>query len=683
MPFAPVEAPQQHHAMNSARGWHGLGSFDDLPIQFKASLASALLLICLLALGANAYLTSTRSAAGLRVLSSELVPKQQAFSDVSDAVVATHMKIFRYVSWASNGVSEKLLKPLEDEINAELDASSGLIAALTQRPGLSDEEKSALQQLVAKWQNCKAQARDTIDVARTDAPMATMMIGQTDDSFEAVDIDLRKTSQALVAKANALQNQLSSDAEQNQRVVVWVTLLGLLISVVVAVVIGRSIVRPIRSITDVMQRLSAGEIDVPIDQGTRRDEIGQMAQAIDVFRRNIIDKHAVEQTLAEAIEAITEGFSLYDAEDRLVVCNSHYREMFAYGPDTVMPGTRFEHIVGSAVGRGVIKEAGDGQAWLAERLERHRNPAGPHVQHRSDGRWVRVSERLTAAGGVVATYTDITELKSREAELDRAHAQVSALNETLRSDNRRMEGELDVTRRLQMMLLPTLEELRQVDGLEIACHMQAALEVGGDYYDVLQHQGRVKIGIGDVTGHGLESGVVMLMTQAIVRALLTSGETDHVRFLSVLNTALYGNVQRMGSDKNLTLCLLDYAAGELKISGQHEHVIVLRRDGAVEMVDTIDLGFPIGLAEEIAAFVGQAKVQLLPGDGVVLYTDGVTEAENMAREQYGLARLAAVLKAHWAGPAEAIKQAVVADLKRYIGAQNVYDDITLVVAKQT
>jgi len=100
----------------------------------------------------------------------------------------------------------------------------------------------------------------------------------------------------------------------------------------------------------------------------------------------------------------------------------------------------------------------------------------------------------------------------------------------------------------------------------------------------------------------------MLMTQAIVRALLTSGESDHVRFLSVLNAALFGNVQRMGSDKNLTLCLLDYAAGEVRVSGQHEQVIVLRRDGAVEMVDTIDLGFPIGLESEIAAFVGQATV---------------------------------------------------------------------------
>ena len=246
-----------------------------------------------------------------------------------------------------------------------------------------------------------------------------------------------------------------------------------------------------------------------------------------------------------------------------------------------------------------------------------------------------------------------------------------------------MGFELDVTRRLQLMLLPGAEELRQVKGLDIAGHMQPAVEVGGDYFDVLQHRGRVKIGIGDVTGHGLESGVVMLMTQAIVRALLTSGETDHVRFLSVLNTALYGNVQRMGSDKNLSLCLLDYAAGEIKLSGQHEQMIVLRRNGEVEMVDTIDLGFPVGLEQDISSFVDQASVRLQPGDGVVLYTDGVTEAENMAKEQYGVERLAAVLKAHWAASAEAIKQAVVADLKQYIGAQTVYDDITLVVAKQT
>jgi signal transduction histidine kinase/DNA-binding response OmpR family regulator len=81
-------------------------------------------------------------------------------------------------------------------------------------------------------------------------------------------------------------------------------------------------------------------------------------------------------------------------------------------------GTSFETIVRTAIDRGSIEDA-DGRpgAWLQERLERHRNPDEPHVQRRSDGRWIRVSERKTASGGVVATYTDITELKQHEAEL--------------------------------------------------------------------------------------------------------------------------------------------------------------------------------------------------------------------------------------------------------------------------
>ncbi len=114
-----------------------ISTFNNLSVQIKASVASVLLLICLLALGTNAYLTSTRSAAGLQVLTNDLIPKQQAFSQISDAVVATHIKIFRYVSWASNGVSDVLLKPLYTEIDQDLDTLSDRIAALAQRPDLS------------------------------------------------------------------------------------------------------------------------------------------------------------------------------------------------------------------------------------------------------------------------------------------------------------------------------------------------------------------------------------------------------------------------------------------------------------------------------------------------------------------------------------------------------------------
>ncbi len=92
--------------------------------------------------------------------------------------------------------------------------------------------------------------------------------------------------------------------------------------------------------------------------------------------------------------------------------------MFSYGVAATLIGKSFESIVSSAVERGLIPEAqSDSRRWVAERLERHRNPSGPHIQYRSDGRWVRISERRTANGGVVATYGEITELKQREAEL--------------------------------------------------------------------------------------------------------------------------------------------------------------------------------------------------------------------------------------------------------------------------
>src|SRR5215472_15368856 len=393
-PRIDVPAQSQTTRLGSAGLRSAARIFQNLSIQIKASAASIVLLVCLLALGANAYVTSSRSASGLRTLSRDLVAKQHAFSDVSSAVVSTHMKIFRYVSWASNGVSEKLLDPLHGEIIGDLDTLSNRIAALAMRSDLSPEERATLETLRVKWEDCKGKAKDTVDVGQTDAAMAAMMIGQTDDSFKAVDADFEKMSAATTAEANALSSALYAASIRNQHIIVYGTLIALVVSILIAFVVGRSIVTPIKSITGVMQRLSAGETEVEIGHRDRRDEIGSM------------------------IEAISEGFSLYDGEDRLVICNTRYKDMFSYGDAAVVPGTTFAKIVESTVASGLIEDAkADGAAWLERRIALHRHPSEPHVQRRSDGRWIRVSERLTDNGGVVATYTDITELKLREAEL--------------------------------------------------------------------------------------------------------------------------------------------------------------------------------------------------------------------------------------------------------------------------
>jgi serine phosphatase RsbU (regulator of sigma subunit) len=144
---------------------------------------------------------------------------------------------------------------------------------------------------------------------------------------------------------------------------------------------------------------------------------------------------------------------------------------------------------------------------------------------------------------------------------------------------------------------------------------------------------------------------------------------------------VYHNVQRMNMEKSLTLALVDYQENQLYLSGQHEEMIVVR-SGKLELIDTIDLGFPIGLDEEIAEFVHQITVPLNAGDVVVLYTDGITEAENLAGQMYGLERFCEIIQQNWQQTAHGIQQAVIADVRQFIGEQKVFDDITLLVLKQ-
>jgi len=273
-------------------------------------------------------------------------------------------------------------------------------------------------------------------------------------------------------------------------------------------------------------------------------------------------------------------------------------------------------------------------------------------------------------------------VEDRTAQLARANAEILGLNERLKVENLRMSAELDVTRRLQQMILPQQQELESIEGLEIAAFMAPADEVGGDYYDVLNHGGKATIGIGDVTGHGLESGVLMIMAQTAIRALFTHNETDPVKLLQTVNQTLFDNVERMNSGKNMSLSLLEYRDNTLRLSGQHEEVIVVRSSGEVEHIDTMDLGFPIALEADIADFLATTEIQLNSGDIVVLYTDGITEAFDMNKDQYGIEPVIEVVVLNREQSAAEIKQAVIDDVRRYIGEQKVFDDITLVVIKQ-
>jgi class 3 adenylate cyclase/PAS domain-containing protein len=137
--------------------------------------------------------------------------------------------------------------------------------------------------------------------------------------------------------------------------------------------------------------------------------------------------------LTAAIETISEGFSLYDNTDKLVICNRKYQELLRPEVgDEIGEGSSFESIIRYAAESGLIPEAqGRIDEWVSERLKRHRNPGKPNLQHRSDGRWILISERKTNDGGTVAVYADITELKQREQELSEKSNSLEQLSNQL------------------------------------------------------------------------------------------------------------------------------------------------------------------------------------------------------------------------------------------------------------
>ena len=131
-------------------------------------------------------------------------------------------------------------------------------------------------------------------------------------------------------------------------------------------------------------------------------------------------REQAENLLADALGYIEDGFIIFDADDRVVVCNEQLRRMYPHLAELMVPGTRFEDMLRSAIkDEKITVPDGDAEAWVRERLEAHQRATGSLEQRLPDGRWVLIKERRSSDGGYITVYTDITGIKQRELELER------------------------------------------------------------------------------------------------------------------------------------------------------------------------------------------------------------------------------------------------------------------------
>lgn len=237
-------------------------------------------------------------------------------------------------------------------------------------------------------------------------------------------------------------------------------------------------------------------------------------------------------------------------------------------------------------------------------------------------------------------------------------------------------GEMKLAKKIQTILLP-LHPV--IPGYEITVHMTPADEVGGDYYDIIDVEGVRWIVIGDVSGHGVPAGLVMMMLQTSIRTVLFKNpRTQPSKLLADINRVLTANIKALGEDKFITINIFAcFPDGRFVYSGLHEDIMVFRQaTGRVELIKT--KGMWLGLVDDIRTFMDDDELRLEKNDVLMLYTDGITEAFDIERKIFSKNKLLNIFEQSGAMSTGEISGVILESLEEY----RKHDDITMIVLKR-
>ncbi|HOT44124.1 MAG TPA: SpoIIE family protein phosphatase [Spirochaetota bacterium] len=246
-------------------------------------------------------------------------------------------------------------------------------------------------------------------------------------------------------------------------------------------------------------------------------------------------------------------------------------------------------------------------------------------------------------------------------------------------------GEMELARKMRTILIP---ERPRIEGYEIAGHMAPAEMVGVDYYDIINTAGMDWVVIGDISGHGVPAGIIMMMVQTAIHTVLAGDPRIRPSdLLERVNTVIADNIQKLKEDKYMTITVIAcLGSGSLYASGLHQDILVYRsaRD-AVETVKTC--GIILGLKDVIEHVPGDREFALKKNDIMLLHADGITESwrkgtrrnhRNPRTDMFGQDRLADILcRVSTKTPGE-IRDAILEELAGY----ELIDDVTMVIIKR-
>ena len=239
-------------------------------------------------------------------------------------------------------------------------------------------------------------------------------------------------------------------------------------------------------------------------------------------------------------------------------------------------------------------------------------------------------------------------------------------------------SEMELAKRIQTALLPESEKIK---GFEIAASMYPAREVGGDYYDIIKTPGGVTwVTIGDVSGHGVDSGLIMMMAETSIISMVNAKyDSSPAAVIDAVNEVLRENLARLGSDHYMTLMSIRVDDSKLTVAGKHQDLIIYRAtNNQTEVLPT--KGTWMGIIDSMDSYLEDLVIEFAPGDILLLFTDGITEATDEKGEMYNQARLEQALNKYADFPVNKMLDKIMQEVQSFQGEQ--LDDMTLVVMKK-
>lgn len=300
------------------------------------------------------------------------------------------------------------------------DARTRLAAALKRLASTQPQEASRIETLAAQFDDLANQAveaytQDQRVIGNAHFAQARQFGVQIDEQLRAVQTTLR--DQAQSARANIL-----TQFYQAANVAFALTGLAVLVGAFLTFVVLRSILKPLGEIVAAVEGLTAGNTDIAIPPPSR-DELGRISEALLLLRQSQTERDRLtreterqRKTLSDAIESIAEGFALYAPDSRLVIANQRFRDIHPLYAALAEAHASFNEII-EAGGRHVVRTDRKPEEWIAERLANHGHQAS-RIEQFHDDRWMQISERETHEGGFTVVYTDISELRQRQFELE-------------------------------------------------------------------------------------------------------------------------------------------------------------------------------------------------------------------------------------------------------------------------